>query len=190
MEGVLVMLAAVMAVIVIVGIVVIALSIAKKGKSQPSPPRPQKTVKTPQPSQTADSSPQHYAYRFRGPLLSDAEMRFYRYLHKAIGNEFLIFSKVRVADVLTPDNGLNRSDWQKAFNSVSAKHFDFVLCDPNNAEVKFAIELDDKTHRQKKRIDRDRFLSKAAQTANLKLVRFPVQRSYSLDDIKAQLLSI
>ncbi|MEM9245420.1 MAG: DUF2726 domain-containing protein [Cyanobacteria bacterium P01_F01_bin.153] len=183
MEAVLSMLTVVMVVTVVAGVVAIAVTIAQKGKS-PSKSPSARSTSAPQPSSTTQ-----YAYQFRGPLLSAAEMRFYRHLCEAVGGEFLIFSKVRVADVLSPESGLNRSDWQRAFNGISAKHFDFVLCNPNSAAVEFAIELDDKSHRQQKRVDRDRLLNSAAHTANLRLVRFPVQRSYSPEKIKAQLLS-
>lgn len=35
----------------------------------------------------------------------------------------LVFSKVRVADVITPKKGLNQSDWQRAFNAAAAMSF-------------------------------------------------------------------
>lgn len=61
-------------------------------------------------------------------LLTPAERSFYGVLISAVGDSALVFSKVRVADVLKPQKGLDRSNWQRAFNRISSKHFDFVLC--------------------------------------------------------------
>jgi hypothetical protein len=40
---------------------------------------------------------------------------------------FQIFSKVRIADLIEPREGLSRSQWQSAFNRIACKHADFVL---------------------------------------------------------------
>jgi hypothetical protein len=84
-------------------------------------------------------------------------------LHQAIGNNAAIFGKVRVADVVEPKAGLTRSAHQKAFNRISAKHFDFLLCDKEDLSVACAIELDDGSHNSKRRQERDEFLKGVAQ---------------------------
>lgn len=144
---------------------------------------PQRTSNT-----GSDVSKQEYSYKIRGTLLTLAEIEFYRALKRAIGDEFIIFSKVRVADVLTPANGLSKSHWQKAFNKISAKHFDFVLCNLETLTVESVIELDDKSHRKSSRIDRDNFLNQAAQSSGLKMFRFAVKPSYSISEIKSKIL--
>ena len=69
------------------------------------------------------------AYRQK-EFLSPAERSFLDVLSQAAGDEWRVFAKVRIADVLTPAKGMSRSRWQSAFNAISAKHFDFLLCDP------------------------------------------------------------
>lgn len=135
----------------------------------------------------SDLSKQEYSYQIRGALLTPSEIEFYHVLKQALGNKFIIFSKVRVADVLTPESGLSKSHWQRAFNKISAKHFDFVLCNLENLTVEAAIELDDKSHRKSSRIDRDNFLNQAAQSSGLKLLRFSVKSSYSISEIKSRI---
>ncbi len=118
-----------------------------------------------------------------------AERSFYGVLQQAVGDHFLVFAKVRVADVLSPQKGMQRSDWQRAFNKISAKHFDFVLCTKDTLSVEAAIELDDKSHNKPNRVQRDNFLNQAATTAGLSLIRFPVQASYSVQSIKSEVLT-
>ena len=45
-------------------------------------------------------------YRSRGPLLSAAERSFFGVLQQAADDDKLVFAKVRVADVLSPERGL------------------------------------------------------------------------------------
>ncbi|TRU31436.1 MAG: DUF2726 domain-containing protein [Microcystis aeruginosa Ma_MB_F_20061100_S20] len=139
-------------------------------------------------SKGSDVSKQKYSYQIRGTLLTPSEIKFYHALKQAVGDKFIIFGKVRVADVLTPENGLSKSHWQRAFNKISAKHFDFVLCNLEDLTVEAVIELDDKSHQKSGRIDRDNFLNQAAQSSELKMLRFAVKSSYSISEIKSKIL--
>jgi hypothetical protein len=120
-------------------------------------------------------------------LLTKAERSFYGVLVQAVGTEGLVFAKVRVADVIIPKKGLSRSGWQRAFNAISAKHFDFLICDPQDCSVKAAVELDDSSHRSAKSQKRDRFLNGACESAGLPLLRIKASKSYTLADIKKQI---
>lgn len=133
-------------------------------------------------------SKQDYTYQIREALLTPSEIKFYQELKWAVGDEFIIFAKVRVADILSPESGLSKSHWQRAFNKISAKHFDFVLCNLESLKVEVVIELDDKSHLKSSRIDRDNFLNQAVHSSGLKMLRFPVKSSYSASDIKSKIL--
>ena len=137
-------------------------------------------------TQKKRASGEVFGYRGKRYLLSKAERSFYGVLTQAVGDKVLIFSKVRVADVLTPQKGLNRSNWQRAFNQISAKHVDFLLCDPQDCAVKLAIELDDASHGSAKRQKRDAFLEQACESAGLPLLRIRAARGYGVADIRQQ----
>ncbi len=135
----------------------------------------------------ATSNKLQVLYRRRPYLLSKAERSFYGVLIQAVNGNALVFSKVRVADVLAPVKGLNRSNWQQSFNRISAKHFDFILCDPLDCSIKLAIELDDASHGSLQRQKRDAFLEKACESANLPLLRVKAARGYVITDIRHQI---
>jgi very-short-patch-repair endonuclease len=99
----------------------------------------------------------------------------------------MYFAKVRVADILQPQSGCDRSTWQRAFNKISAKHFDFVICKKEALELKCVIELDDSSHKRQDRANRDNFLNDAAQSAGLAIVHFPVKASYTAEQIQSKL---
>lgn len=120
-------------------------------------------------------------------LLTPAERSFYGVLMQVVGPESIVFSKVRVADILKPISGMDRSSWQTAFNKISAKHFDFVLCDSKTLAIKMVLELDDSSHQKKARVSRDAFLDSACKSAKLDLKRIKTQRAYKVDDVRSQL---
>ena len=125
-----------------------------------------------------------FNYKKRGELFSKAESSFLRVLDQAISENYRIFGKVRVADIITPVKGMDRKTWQIAFNKISSKHFDYVLCSKDSLEPVAVIELDDKSHTSKKAIKRDRLIDSACKSADLKLIRFKAKRNYRVEDVR------
>jgi len=121
-------------------------------------------------------------------LLSPAERSFLGVLDQAVGSRYRVFAKVRVADVVGVQSMRDRSAWQRAFNKISAKHFDFVLCAADDLSVVAVVELDDKSHKRSKRRERDSFLVDLCEAISLPLIQVPAQRAYSVSEIRAQVL--
>ena len=129
-----------------------------------------------------------YPYQGAGPLFTPAERSFYKVLSQVVGTNATIFGKVRVADVVIPKKGLPRRKWQKAFNRVSAKHFDFLLCNNVDLSVICVIELDDSSHRSEKRQKRDEFLKKVCGAAQIPLIQIPAKSNYVISEINELLV--
>lgn len=121
-------------------------------------------------------------YQRRGALVTKAELRFYRALEIAVQGELRIFAMVRIADLLQvrPD-AKTRQAWQ---NKINCKHIDFVLCDPETLDVLVCLELDDSSHQRKDRIERDQFVNQAFESADLPLIRVPLQSSYDTNKLR------
>jgi hypothetical protein len=117
-------------------------------------------------------------------LLSPAERSFFGVLHQAVALEYQIFAKVRVADIIHPARGQSRSSWQKAFNRITGKHVDFVLCERGSLQVLAAIELDDSTHSTLERGVRDGLIDSALANAHIPVLRIPARESYSPAQIR------
>lgn len=127
-----------------------------------------------------------HPYERLNTLFSPAERSFYGVLKQAVGDEALVFGKVRVADVLTPKKG-ERGVWQTAFNKISAKHFDFIICNKDDLSFVCGIELDDRSHNSAKTKVRDAFLEEACQSADFPLIRFPAKAAYKISEIREAL---
>jgi hypothetical protein len=118
-----------------------------------------------------------------------AEARFLRVLDDALGEEYRVFAKLRLADLLDV-RGERGAAWLRAFNQISAKHVDFVVCRRETLEVVAAVELDDRSHQAPGRQRRDAFVDRVFATAELPLARVPVRRAYLPDEIRAIVLGM
>jgi hypothetical protein len=129
-------------------------------------------------------------YEAHEKLFTDAERSFLGVLEKAVGEHAKVFGKVRVGDVLQPKKGLSRSQNQTARNKVDRKHFDYVLCDPEDLAFKAVIELNDKSHQKADRNQRDRFLQEACDHSGIPMIQVDAKASYSINDLKQKLSEV
>ena len=123
-------------------------------------------------------------------LFTPAERSFLGVLDLAAGKDFRVFGKVRVGDVLSPRAGQDRSTRQIALNRINRKHFDFILCCPDDLTVLCAIELNDASHQRKDRQKHDEFLEKACRSAGLPLILFDARHAYSPMEISARIAEV
>jgi very-short-patch-repair endonuclease len=128
---------------------------------------------------------QTYPYEKKSALFSPAERSFLGVLEQVINNRYHLMGKIRLADIVKVKSGLNKSAWQNAFNKIQSKHIDIVACDPTTLNVLFVIELDDKTHSQSKRQNRDQFVDNVLRAAGMPIVHFTAKNSYSLQEIES-----
>ncbi len=126
-------------------------------------------------------------YEREDGLMSPAELLFFRSLEAAVAGHFRLFSKVRLADIVRVKRGIDRSTWQSAFNAIQSKHVDFLAVDPNDMTIKFAVELDDKSHQKQSRQTRDELVDQALTGAGVPIFRFPARASYSEQEIRNRL---
>jgi hypothetical protein len=125
----------------------------------------------------------HYPYQRYECLLTEAEGRFYEALNAAVGSQYKICPKVRMADLLCV---VGPDPQHRAFWQIANKHIDFVLCDRQLRPLA-AIELDDSSHQRRDRRQRDVFVDRAFARAGLPLFRWPVRSSYSVGELRQTL---
>ncbi len=124
-------------------------------------------------------------YSRRRRLVTRSELVFYRVLQDAVNNDWEIFAMVRIADLLSVPKGTdNHRSW---LNKILSKHIDFVICDKDSLEVLAGIELDDPSHLQPARIQRDKFVNAAFDDAGLPLLRIPTADGYEVSAIRKML---
>ena len=109
-----------------------------------------------------------------GLFFTPSERVAYAELVKTHAESAIVFSKVRVVDVIKPDT-FKHPKWTKNFTTLfrqlSQWHLDFVIVDSASMKVIRAIELDDPTHFRPDRVRRDRILNAAFANAGVPLDR-------------------
>lgn len=121
-----------------------------------------------------------FPYELQASILTATELKFYTELIQCVPPGISVFCKPRIADVLKVQSlGDDTSRWQRAFNKINAKHFDFVLCESEQLAYLCAIELNDSSHELPARQKRDVFVTRACQAAGLPLLMLPTQAEYS-----------
>lgn len=127
-----------------------------------------------------------FPYRPAKFLFSAAERSFLGVLDQAIGPEYRVFGKVRVADLASVGPGLSNSARQGALNRIASKHFDFVVCRATDLSVVCAVELNDKSHTSQRAKARDDLIVKVCQAINLPLLVVQAQQAYSPQEVQAR----
>ena len=113
-----------------------------------------------------------YPYK-KTRLFTDTERVFFLVLRGCVDENLLLFSKVRLADVIRPD--VNEIIY---LNHVCQKHVDFVISDMMG-EPLLVIELDDYSHKRPERVKRDEFVDNALDAAGVGVLRVPVSDGYN-----------
>ena len=126
------------------------------------------------------AKPTTFPYERADRFLSLAEAAFLTSLRAAVADEYEVFAKVRLLDLLKLKAGEGR---QAALNRVQAKQLDFLLCERGTSRPVLAIELDDSSHQRSDRRARDAFVEEVLVVIGLPALRVPVTRAYDAREI-------
>jgi len=124
-----------------------------------------------------------YPYKLKDVSLCTAqEDQFLTLLEKSVGDNFRIFTKVRLSDIVTVRSGLSSTARKDAHNKASQRILDYVLCDIHTMQVKAAIELEpgqSSMNQQKRNL----FLKNTLSAAGLPFLRFKAKPGYRVAEL-------
>jgi hypothetical protein len=103
-------------------------------------------------------------------LLSDWERRALLAFRAQIPAGHYVCPQVRLAELVSIVVDPRR--FPEALNRVAGKSLDFVVIELATGRPVLAIELDDRSHQQRQRQDRDRFVNDLMEALNIPLRRF------------------
>lgn len=118
--------------------------------------------------------------------MSKSELHFWQVLKDVVPQNVIIYSKVRLCDLVRTKDRNDRG----AFARISSKHVDFVLCDGTDSRILAVIELDDRSHNQPKRKERDRFVDRVMDKCMIPILHVKTARYYDRKDIRNQITHI
>lgn len=112
--------------------------------------------------------PEIYPYH-KKYLLTKNEYYFYNRLNNVVSPlKLQILAKIRLADLIEVDKNAGK-DYMKYFAKIKAKHIDFAIAD--NMKIIALLELDDKSHQNQDRQERDSFVNNALLKAGYTVIR-------------------
>ncbi len=145
----------------------------KTRRSEPQPP--------------TSSERKQLPYKKKDYILTRTEKAFFDSLILAVGNDYHILSKIRMLDLFfLPARTENRKGWT---GRIIQKHTDFVLCNPKTMGPVLAIELDDSSHDEEGRQERDKFVDHVFESGGLPLLHVRAASTYPVDLLKTTVQS-
>jgi hypothetical protein len=124
---------------------------------------------------------QKYRFRRKEYFMTKKESDFYKALHNAVGDEYIVFAQVHLSTIV--DEKIEGQDWRAARAHIDRKSVDFVLCDKEYISPKLAIELDDLTHEREDRKSRDEIVEGVLAQAGVPLLRIKTSEHGPLDEL-------
>ncbi len=125
------------------------------------------------------------SYVRRDFLLSMEERQFFQSLRQAVGDEYVIFGKIRIADLIAPRSGAHKDVLWQALEELGEAHFPFVLCKASDLSIACAIQLVRRSPPGRKdRKPQDYPLKTICATAGLPLLRLEAGPFYDRHDIR------
>ncbi|WP_422836427.1 DUF2726 domain-containing protein [Yersinia ruckeri] len=107
-------------------------------------------------------------------LMTLREQHFFRALLKNIDTrQWYLCPQVRVADIVRLGGHIRPQSraWWQLFRMASQWHCDVVIIDKNTFGIIAAVELDDASHLQVRRVRRDILLAEVLRQAGIPLIR-------------------
>jgi len=101
--------------------------------------------------------------------MTSAERECYHALVAEMGLDYVFFPQIHIDAIVQPTG--TRNDRFYAFRHINQKSVDFVACETKQLRPVFVVELDDRTHNQPKRIERDREVERILRDVGIPLVR-------------------
>ena len=109
-------------------------------------------------------------YFLKSSILTERELKFYNQIKKFIPEEYVIAPKVGMKDFIEIKS---KKDFMKHFGHISQKHIDFLICNKERMHPVLGIELDDLSHKQTSRAERDKMVNEIYNQIGLHVIHVP-----------------
>lgn len=147
---------------IVICVLVIAVLQSKK-----EPPKQQKQIETGEEITETPQTDFSQNYQKKYLLTKNEYYECKKLMQYASEKELIVCPKVRLLDIIEPRKG--QENYMSYLQKVQSKHVDFVICD-KALHILGVIELDDNSHDQKNRKERDVFVNQILQSVGYTVV--------------------
>jgi hypothetical protein len=131
--------------------------------------------------------PEEFPYTKNGDLFSPAERSLLHLLEQAVGDKYRILAKVPAAELINVRLLTDQAAWNRAVEQLSARTFDFVLCDKDFHSIVCVIRLESAGDGSAEGRDRDTFLEGICQAISLPLVHLSAPADLSPNGLRKKI---
>lgn len=129
--------------------------------------------------------PSRASYTRQDFLLSPEERQFFQALRQAVGEDYVIFGRIRIIDIIAPRSIAAVDSAWDALEELGEEHFPFVLCRQADLSIACAIQLiQHKWPGRKTRDAAEHPLKTICVAAGLPLLRLETAPFYDRNDIR------
>lgn len=133
------------------------------------------------------SNPKYYLpYKIRRTIMSEHERLLFDNLRVVLGTTYDVYPQIKLDKIF----GVERQRAYKYYlgwlRRINQKSVDFLVVKRDTQSPIFAIELDDSSHEDENRIDRDKFVGELFKRNNFPLIRFNAGQ-YRVEELKVVL---
>ena len=111
--------------------------------------------------------------------MNESEQALFINLLQALGNDYIVLSKVRIEDFVDVSKGAMKNSRWSLRGRIKSRHIDFLICNRATTKPLLGIELDGKSHNDPIRQNRDQFVDELYKTINLPIQHILVGENFS-----------
>ena len=130
----------------------------------------------------------------RSRFLLNAERALYQQLSEALSDEYLVFPKVAMSDVVEVDAGISGLSKSKAVHFLRDERFDFVICNRQSMAIYAVVELEHSkavnnskssvgSGMVRKQKQKNELVNKLCESAKLRVFYFDARQADSYKDM-------
>jgi hypothetical protein len=128
-----------------------------------------------------------FPFTTRPALFSTAERGLWQKLSQAVGKQYIVFGKVRLADVVRIRPELRETAARMATDEIAAISLDFVVCRESNLAIVAGAKLADTDGGSSATADEMAIAEGALAAAGVPMLRLAADRTYSATILAAEL---
>lgn len=111
-------------------------------------------------------------YYLKNSIVTPVEKWMYNIIQDELTEKYIVAPKVGLKDFIGVKKGNN---YMKHFGHIAQRHIDFLVCEKDTLFPALGIEIDDTSHEQKKRKNRDQENDQIYKAIGMKILHIPTQ---------------
>lgn len=111
-------------------------------------------------------------YYLKNSIVTPVEKWMYNIIKDELTEEYFVAPKVGIKDFVGVKKGNN---YMKYFGHIAQRHIDFLVCKKETLSPAFGIEIDDTSHEQQNRKDREQENDQIYNAIGIKVLHMPTK---------------